>query len=95
MSLLPKPSAIEAARAALAAVNLILETNRRLDGMIDWPVVNRKFKAVERELVDAGFKVTSKWDGTTIAIGGFRSTSTTGLPGALSNWLRRAEAVPA
>ena len=95
MSLLPKPAAIEAAHAAKAAVDEILATSRRDDGLIDWSLANRRMKVIEQQLRDAGFKVTSKFDGTAIAIGGFRASSTTGLQGALSNWLRRAEAVPA
>lgn len=92
MSLLPALAAITAAREARDAMDAIYEKVRGFDGRIDWQAARAAEKFVIAQLEAAGFRVTSKSDTTAIAIAGFRASSTTGLSGALSNWLLRAEA---
>lgn len=95
MSLLPKPLSIAVAREAKYFLDQIYATTRNQYGSIDWQKARPKEAEVIKYLTDRGFKVGQNSQGTSIAIGGFRATSTTGLSGALSNWLARAEAVPA
>lgn len=39
---------------------------------------------------DVGARITHRWDGAAVTLAGIRSTSTSGLAGALQNWLRAA-----
>lgn len=41
---------------------------------------------------EVGASINDRWDGANVRISGIRSTSTSGLAGALKNWLRAADA---
>ena len=85
---------VSAAREAKEAMEAIYAGTRREDGMIDWGRAALKERDVIHKLNQADFTVKIKWDNTSIAAGGRRASSTTGLLGALNNWLARDEATP-
>jgi len=47
--------------------------------------IGRQLKA------DFGMAINDRWDGASVRLAGIRSSSTTGLSGALRNWLRAAD----
>lgn len=61
----------------------------------DWSAWRRKHRAAMDRLTQrlatlVGAKVDDTWDGARVRISGVMSSSTTGLEGALQNWLRAA-----
>lgn len=38
-----------------------------------------------------GARINDRWDGASVSLAGIRSSSTSGLAGALRNWIRAAE----
>ncbi|KAB2855960.1 MAG: hypothetical protein F9K43_27590 [Bauldia sp.] len=38
-----------------------------------------------------GARIDDRWDGASVSLAGIRSSSTSGLAGALRNWIRAAE----
>lgn len=59
------------------------------EGRANWDKANAAMvKAIEEALPKA--KITSKWKGTAVAIAGVRASSTSGISGALHNWIAAA-----
>src|SRR3546814_18096049 len=67
-----------------------------LSGKLDWEHGREQSRAAERtavgQLEDYGARVRDDWRGARINLCGISSTSTNGISGAMTNWLRAAEA---
>lgn len=80
---------------AIGAVRAICEELKRTLDTVPYASFD-EFKAAhrkaERQLEDYGAKIRDDWRGARINLCGISSSSTGGLHGSMTNWLRAAEA---
>lgn len=78
------------------AIGAVREISDECSSKADWMAAREQSheaaRTAVRQLEDYGATVRDDWRGGVLSLCGIRSTSTGGIRGAMTNWLRAAEA---
>lgn len=86
---------VTAVTHAIGAVRAISEELRKVLDTVPYAsfeAFKAAHRAAERQLDDYGARIRDDWRGARITLCGISSSSTSGISGAMANWLRAAEA---